>query len=254
MIVAGFHPVREALASSPAAVTHLYLQRGRRDARLAELETLARAASVPVRLVGKEELDRLVGKARNHNGVAAQVAPREYDSEEACLGGARGSRLVLFLDEVTDPGNLGGILRTAAAAGAAVLLPERHAAPLSETVAKASAGAIARVRVGRVGNASQFFERARAAGFWIFGADASGEPAWGVDLTGDVLLCLGSEGSGLRRLTREGCDRLVAIPMAAGAGSLNVGVAAGVLLFESLRQRGTGPRGRSGGKNGMEMA
>ncbi len=235
MIVSGFHPVREALAGRPASVEHLYLQQGRRDARLAELEGMARSASVPVRLVSREELDRMAGKA--HNGAAARVAARGYDTEEACLAGEAGNRLVLFLDEVTDPGNLGGILRTAAAAGASVLFPERNAAPLSETVAKASAGAIERVRVGRVGNASQFLERARKAGFWVFGADAAGEPAWGVDLTGDVLLCLGSEGSGLRRLTREGCDRLVSVPMSAGAGSLNVGVAAGILLFESLRQR-----------------
>lgn len=235
MILAGFHPVREALERRAEAVELLLLQKGRKDARLMDLSNLARGAGVPIRLVPREELDRLAGRA--HNGVVARVAARAYDGEEMCLSGPAGGRLVLFLDEVTDPGNLGGILRTAAAAGASVVLPERHAAPLSETVAKASAGAVERVRLARVPNASRFLARCRGEGFWVFGADTLGDPAWGVDLTGDVVLCVGSEGSGLRRLTREGCDRLVSIPMAPGAGSLNVGVAAGILLFEVQRQR-----------------
>ncbi len=245
MIAAGFHPVREVLERRPRAVEALLLQRGRTDTRMRELEALARAAGVPVRIVPREELDRTAG--RGHNGVAARVAEREYDSEESCLAGEKGRRLALFLDEVSDPGNLGAILRTAAALGASVLLPERHAAPLTETVLKASAGAAERVRVGRVGNASQFLARAKSAGFWVFGADAGGESLLGADLTGDVLLCLGAEGAGLRRLTREACDRLVSIPMAPGAGSFNVSVAAGILLWEAVRQRG-GPTG------GTEMA
>ncbi len=240
MIAAGFHPVREALERRPKSVEVLLLQRGRRDARLSEVEALAREHGVPIRLVPKEELDRAVGRA--HNGIAARVAAREYDSIESCLDGEPGRRVVVFLDEVTDPGNLGAILRSAAALGASVVVPERHAAPLSEVVAKASAGAIERVRIARVGNASRFLSDAKEAGFWVFGADAAGEPVWGVDLTGDVLLCLGSEGDGLRRLTREGCDRLVSIPMGEGAGSLNVSVATAVLLYEVARQKsGKGP-------------
>jgi 23S rRNA (guanosine2251-2'-O)-methyltransferase len=235
MIVSGFHPVREALERRPKAIEAVLVARGRGDARAAEIEALSRAAGVPVRPVSREELDRLAGKA--HNGIAARVASRDYDDEETCLGGPAGSRCVVFLDQVMDPGNVGAILRTAAAANASVVLSERHSAGLGEAVSKASAGALERVRVGRAGNASQFFKRAKEAGFWVFGADASGESLWETDLSGDVLLCLGSEGDGLRRLTRESCDRLVSIPMAGGAGSLNVSVATGVLLYEVVRRR-----------------
>lgn len=242
MIVAGFHPVREALERRPKAIEALFVLRGRGDARIARVEELARAAGVPVRPVAREELDRLAGKA--HNGVAARIAAREYDGEEVCLGGPAGSRCVLFLDQVTDPGNVGAILRTAAAADASVVVSERHSASLGEAVAKASAGALERVRVGRAGNASQFLRRAKQAGFWVFGADPSGESLWEADLSGDVLLCLGSEGEGLRRLTKESCDRLVSIPMRGGSGSLNVSVAAGVLLFEIIRRRHGYPEAR----------
>lgn len=235
MIVSGFHPVREVLEKRPRAVEAVLVQRGRKDARAAGVEELARASGIPVRLVAKEELDRFAGRA--HNGVAARVAERDYDPVEECLDGPKGGRCVLFLDEVTDPGNLGSVLRTAAAAGAAVVLTERHSAGLNEAVAKTSAGALERVRVGRVVNAARFLEQAKKAGFWIYGAAMEGETLWSVDVSGDAVLCLGSEGAGLRRLTKETCDRLISIPMSADAGSLNVSVAAGILLFEWVRRR-----------------
>jgi 23S rRNA (guanosine2251-2'-O)-methyltransferase len=235
VIVSGFHPVREVLEKRPRAVEALLVQRGRKDARASEIEELARGAGVPVRIVAKEELDRFAGRA--HNGVAARVAEREYDDVEDCLAGPKGSRCVLFLDEVTDPGNLGSVLRTAAAAGASVVLTERHSAGLNETVSKASAGALERVKVGRVVNAARFLEQAKGAGFWIYGAAMDGEDLWKVDISGDAVLCLGSEGEGLRRLTKETCDRLISIPMSPRAGSLNVSVAAGVLLYEWVRRK-----------------
>ncbi len=235
MIVSGFHPVREVLEKRPRAIEALLVQRGRKDGRASEIEELARGAGVPVRLVAKEELDRLAGRA--HNGVAARVAEREYDAVEECLAGPKGGRCVLFLDEVTDPGNLGSVLRTAAAAGASVVLTERHSAGLNEAVAKTAAGALERVKVGRVVNAARFLEQAKGAGFWVYGAAMEGESLWKIDISGDAVLCLGSEGTGLRRLTRETCDRLVSIPMSPGAGSLNVSVAAGVLLYEWVRRR-----------------
>lgn len=245
-LIFGFHPVREALEGRPKAIEYIVLQRGRHDARLREIEQRGRTLGVPVRLMPRQELDRLAGPA--HNGVAASVAEREYDEIEACLGGAAGERLVLFLDEVTDPGNVGSLLRTAAAAGASVVLPERHSAGLEGAVLKSSAGAVERVRVGRAGNAARFLGGAKKAGFWIFGAAAEGQNLWEVDLTGDVVLCLGAEGAGLRRLTRETCDRLVSIPMAPGSGSLNVAIAGAILLYECLRQR------RCGGQVGTNLA
>ena len=235
MIVSGFHPVREVLERRPRSVEALLVQRGRKDARVAEIEELAREKGVSVRIVAKEELDRAAGRA--HNGVAARVAERAYDDVEDCLAGPKGSRCVLFLDEITDPGNLGSVLRTAAAAGAAVVLTERHSAGLNETVSKASAGALERVKVGRVVNAARFIEQAKEAGFWVFGAAVEGENLYSVDISGDAVLCLGSEGTGLRRLTMESCDRLISIPMRPGAGSLNVAVAAGVLAFDWVRRR-----------------
>ncbi len=233
IVVFGFHPVREAIEHRAKAVEAVLVQRGRKDARVAEIEQLARGAGLSVRVVARVELDRLAGTA--HNGVAARVASHDYASEEECLAGEKGKRLVLFLDEVNDPGNLGAILRTAAATGASVVLPERHAVGLTPTVVKASAGSVERVKVARVGNAAQFLERAKEAGFWVWGAAADGEPLFGAGISGDVLLCLGAEGAGLRRLTRERCDRVVAIPMARGAGSLNVSVAAAILLYEARR-------------------
>ncbi len=235
MIVSGFHPVREVLEKRPRAVEVLLVQRGRKDARAAGIEELARTAGVPVRLAAREELDRFAGRA--HNGVAARVAERDYDAVEECLTGPKGSRCVLFLDEVTDPGNLGSVLRTAASAGASVVLTERHSAGLSEAVSKTSAGALERVKVGRVVNAARFLDRAKEAGFWIYGAAMEGESLWKVDISGDAVLCLGSEGAGLRRLTKETCDRLISIPMSPGSGSLNVSVAAGVLLYEWVRRK-----------------
>ena len=235
MIVSGFHPVREVLERRPRSVEALLVQRGRKDARAAEIEELARGKGVPVRIVAKEELDRAAGRA--HNGVAARVAEREYDTAEECLAGEKGTRCVLFLDEVTDPGNLGSVLRTAAAAGASVVLTERHSAGLNEAVSKAAAGALERVKVCRVVNAARFLSAAKGAGFWVFGAAMEGENLYGVDLSGDVVLCLGSEGTGLRRLTKESCDRLISIPMRPGTGSLNVAVAAGVVAFEWVRRR-----------------
>jgi 23S rRNA (guanosine2251-2'-O)-methyltransferase len=247
VIVSGFHPVREVLERRPRSVEVLLVQRGRKDARAAEIEELARGKGVSVRIVAKEELDRAAGRA--HNGVAARVAEREYDDAEECLAGEKGSRCVLFLDEVTDPGNLGSVLRSAAAAGAAVVLTERHSAGLNETVSKASAGALERVKVGRVVNAARFIAQAKAAGFWVFGAAMEGENLFSVDISGDVVLCLGSEGTGLRRLTKESCDRLISIPMRPGAGSLNVAVAAGILVFEWVRRRTS-----SESSPGMKMA
>jgi 23S rRNA (guanosine2251-2'-O)-methyltransferase len=185
--------------------------------------------------MSKPELDRFAGKA--HNGVAALMASRGFDSVEDCMAGEKGKRTLVLLDEISDPGNLGAILRSAAALGASVVVPERHSAPLSDVAAKASAGALERVKVAQIGNVAQFLEQAKKEGFWVYGAAMEGEPAFRVELGGDVVICLGAEGTGLRRLTKEVCDRLIGIPMTDGAGSLNVSAASAILLYEIRRQR-----------------
>lgn len=246
MLIAGFHPVREALESRPKAIEAVLLQKGKRDQRSSEIEKMARESGVAIRFVPREELDRAAGRA--HNGVAARVAERSYDSVEECLAGEAGKRRVIFLDEVTDPGNLGSVIRTAAAIGASIVIPERNSVGLTETVVKASAGALERVKIARVVNAARFIEDAKKQGFWIFGAAMEGEILYEADLSGDVVLCLGAEGTGLRRLTAESCDRLVRIPMREGAGSLNVSVATGILLYEAAR------KDFKKGASGTEMA
>ncbi len=235
MKIYGFHPVREVLEKRPGAIEFVGLLAGRGDARIQEIETKARGAGIPIRRMSREELERQAGRA--HNGVMASVAERVFDTIEQCLAGEKGTRTVLLLDEVTDPGNFGAILRSAAAFRAAVVIPERNSVPLSETVVKSSAGALERVKLGRVVNVARFLDMAKENGFWVYGAEAGQGSLFETDLSGDVVICMGSEGGGLRRLTRETCDGLVSIPISEGAGSLNVSTAAAVMLYEVVRQR-----------------
>ena len=180
-----------------------------------------------------------------HQGIIAIVSEKPVLSLESLLDSAREPALVVVLDGVEDPRNLGAILRTAEAAGAdGVMLPERHSAGLSETVARASAGALEHVRVARVGNLVQALEALKARGIWVVGFDAAGSERWdAVDLTRPVALVLGGEGRGIRRLVREHCDHLVSIPHFGHIGSLNVSVAAGIALYEVVRQRRSVPSG-----------
>ena len=192
----------------------------------------------------RETLDRMAGGVP-HQGIIAVVSEKPVLSLESLLETAREPALVVVLDGVEDPRNLGAILRTAEAAGAdGVLLPERHSAGLSETVARASAGALEHVQVARVGNLVQALEALKARGIWVVGFDAAGTERWdAVDLARPVALVLGGEGRGIRRLVREHCDHLVSIPHFGHIGSLNVSVAAGIALYEAVRQRRAVPSG-----------
>ena len=190
----------------------------------------------------RETLDRMAGGVP-HQGIIAVVSEKPVLSLESLLETARDPALVVVLDGVEDPRNLGAILRTAEAAGAdGVLLPERHSAGLSETVGRASAGALEHVQVARVGNLVQALEALKARGVWVVGFDAAGTERWdAVDLGRPVALVLGGEGRGIRRLVREHCDHLVSLPLFGHVGSLNVSVAAGIALYEVVRQRGAVP-------------
>jgi 23S rRNA (guanosine2251-2'-O)-methyltransferase len=184
-----------------------------------------------------QELERLAGSP-DHQGVVAEVDPYPYAGGDELL--RRRVGLLVALDQVQDPGNLGAICRSAEAAGAAgVVLPERRAAGVTAAVCKASAGAVEHLRVARVRNLADWLAEAREAGFWAWGADAGAETAYtGVDLTGGLVLVLGGEGKGLRPRVAAACDGLLRIPQPGRIGSLTVAAAAPVLLFEALRQRG----------------
>jgi 23S rRNA (guanosine2251-2'-O)-methyltransferase len=233
-LLAGIHPVREALRAG-RALDRLVIARGAAGPRIDELVRLARERGIPVRFEPREALDRLAGTGP-HQGVVALGAAVQYRELEDVLEGAR---LVVVLDGVEDPHNLGAIVRTAHAAGAAaVIVPERRAAGLTETVAKAAAGALEYLPVARVGNLSRALETLKQRGFWIYGLDERGEQGYDrIDFAAPTALVLGGEGHGLHDLVRRHCDFLVRIPMAGPIASLNVSVAAGVVLFEWRRRQ-----------------
>lgn len=236
----GLHAVKAVLARDPARVVQLSLADRREDHRIAELEAMARKAGVAVRRVDGHALAKLAGEAV-HQGVVADVRPMPPWTEDDLLAALRDatSPLVLALDGVQDPHNLGACLRSAAAAGAtAVVIPKDKAVQLNATVRKTSAGAADTLPVFSVTNLSRTLRDLQRAGVWIHGLAGEAEASlYALDLKGNVALVMGSEGEGLRRLTRENCDSLVKIPMPGGFESLNVSVAAGIVLFEAVRQR-----------------
>ncbi|MGH9441360.1 MAG: 23S rRNA (guanosine(2251)-2'-O)-methyltransferase RlmB [Thermoanaerobaculia bacterium] len=238
MILSGFHAVEEAVRSSPRRVEWALFDESRRDRRSGELKRLCREAGVAVRYGPRSALDRV---AKNHQGVAARLAAADLATRDDILAGTAGSRFVILLDDVQDPHNLGAVLRVAEAAGAGVVVHERGSAPLSETVARVSAGAMARVPLFRAGNLRQFLDDAKRRGFFAVGLDERGEDLYSIDLTGDLVLVLGSEGKGIRRLVREGCDVVARLPMAGQIASLNLSTAAAAAAFEAVRQRRRGP-------------
>ncbi|MGE5281042.1 MAG: 23S rRNA (guanosine(2251)-2'-O)-methyltransferase RlmB [Chloroflexota bacterium] len=183
-----------------------------------------------------EELERLCGSP-DHQGVVAEVDPYSYADVAAMLAGE--GALLVALDQVQDPRNLGAVARSAEAAGAAgLVIPERRAAEVTAVVCKASAGAVEHLPVARVRNLADWLAEAKRAGFWIWGAEAEAEQApWDVDLTGSTILVLGGEGKGLRPRVASSCDGLVALPQRGKTASLNVSAAAAALLFEAVRQR-----------------
>lgn len=241
-LICGINPVLEALNARTRHFDRLLVVKGLRNRRVSEAIAQASKLGIPLRFEARETLDRLaVGVP--HQGLIAVVSAKPVLSLESVLEQARTPALLLLLDGVEDPRNLGAILRTAEAAGTdGVLLPERHSAGLSETVGRASAGALEHVHVARIGNVVQTLETLKARGFWVVGFDASATQRWdAVDMRGPVVLVLGGEGRGIRRLVREHCDHLAGLPLFGHVGSLNVSVAAGVALYEVVRQRGSVP-------------
>lgn len=233
----GVNPVREALRAH-RPLDKVLIAKGAASPRIQEIIELCRLQEVPVRFEPRESLDRATNSA-SHQGVIAFGSAHSYVELNEVLPGAR---LLVVLDGVEDPHNLGAIIRTSHAAGAnAVVIPERRAAPLTETVAKAAAGALEYLPVARITNVSQALEHLKQQGFWIYGLDEHGpEPYDRIEYNMPTAIVLGGEGKGLHQGVQKHCDVLVRIPMVGAVSSLNVSVAAGVVLFEWRRKNPAG--------------
>jgi 23S rRNA (guanosine2251-2'-O)-methyltransferase len=238
-VIFGVLPVLEALRANPRRIEKILVAEGAREHRLAEIIDISRLHGIQRNTVSREELGRSVENGVNHQGVIAFAAAADYTPADEILDEAGENALFVILDGVEDPRNLGAILRSAECAGVGgVFIPDRRAVGLTETVAKSSAGATEHIRVAKVGNINRLIEGLKERNIWVIGT--TGEAGisyteW--DWTRPSALVLGSEGSGLHRLVAENCDVLVKIPMYGKIESLNVSVAAGVVLFEALRQR-----------------
>ena len=240
-VACGIHAVRVLLMRQPQRVGRVLLAGGREAARLAEIRSLAEQAGVPVVSADDAQLGRLA-EGERHQGVVAEVSPRSGDPEtqlEEAIEAAGPAPLLLVLDGVQDPHNLGACLRSADAAGvAAVIVPRDRAAGLTPVVRKVAAGAAETVPLVSVVNLARTLRGLKDRGVWLVGTDDTADKSlFEADLRGPLGIVMGSEGEGMRRLTRECCDQLVSIPMAGAVESLNVSVATGVALFEAVRQR-----------------
>lgn len=234
----GFHAIEEALAAG-RPLDRIVVARGLHGNRIQKLVELARSRNVPVRFENRSQLDRVSG-TEHHQGVLAFSASRSAVELEDLLAAAGESCLLVLLDGIEDPRNVGAIIRTALAAGASgIVLSERRAAGLTDTVARASAGALAHLPVARVKNLARAMEQLKESGFWLIGLDERAEKSYTeVKYEGRAAIVLGSEGAGLHDLVKKKCDFLVSIPTSGPVRSLNVSVAAGIVLFEAVRQRG----------------
>lgn len=239
-VLFGFHAVTVRLKTAPSSISEIHVDSTRRDARMRQFVVRAKEAGAKLVDSDDERLSRIGGTTR-HQGVVAKVSPLpQQHSLDNVLDQVDGPPLVLVLDGVTDPHNLGACLRVADGAGAhAVVAPRDHAVGLNATVAKVASGAAETVPYLMVTNLARTLNELKDRGLRVIGtSDDAEQTVYDVDLTGPVALVLGAEGPGMRQLTRKTCDELVRIPMRGAVESLNVSVASGVCLYEALRQRG----------------
>ena len=239
-MIEGRNAVIEALRSG-TAIDKIYPQKGETDKTLGHIASRARAAGTVVVEADRRKLDAM-SRTHAHQGVIALASVREYVSVESILNSAREkgeAPLLVVCDEISDPHNLGAIIRTAYCAGAhGVIIPKRRSAGLTSVVAKTSAGAVSYLPVARVPNLPALLKELKSQGVWVFGTAAGGTTdLYHVDLKGPAAIVIGSEGEGMSRLVEENCDFLVSIPMKGGLNSLNASAAAAVLLYEAVRQR-----------------
>ena len=239
-VLVGRNAVTEALKSG-RGINKLWIASGDREGSVAEIAALAKERGIVVQYVERAKIEALAGGHR-HQGVLAYVAPVPYAELEDILKAAEAkgeAPFLVLLDELEDPHNLGALVRTADATGVhGILIPKRRSVSLNATVAKTSAGAVEYVPVARIGNIAQTLKKLKEKGFWVAGADMDGEKAYyEADLTGPLVLVVGSEGKGMSRLTKEACDFIVRMPMVGRINSLNASVAGSILMYESMRQR-----------------
>lgn len=237
-IIYGIHAVEEALAARGRAFEYVGIA-GRNDARIQKIAELCRAAGIPIRTIPRDQLTRLA-KTSNHQGVVAIAAEKKYEDLEDALASKRGKySFLVVLDGVEDPHNLGAIIRTAEGSGAdGIVIPERRAVGITPTVAKASAGASEYLPIAKVTNIGRAIEDIKSHNIWTVGLDERGtQPYDSLDYKMDCALVLGAEGHGLHEQVRKKCDFLVSIPMLGKVPSLNVSVAAAVVMYEIARQR-----------------
>lgn len=237
-VLYGLNAVKEAVGSRP--VDHVLAREGAGGRRLQEILNACRARGIPLRFVPRSALERLAGTV-HHQDVVAVCSQKDYEALDV-VAGWKSPALLLVLDGVEDPSNLGAMVRTSVAAGASgVVVGERRAAGLSSSVARAAAGALEHARVARVKNLVRALVELKEKGIWVYGYEArAGQSYWGLDYKVPCALVMGSEGHGLHRLVREVCDQLAAVPLQGPVESLNVSVAAGLVLYEALRQRAGG--------------
>ncbi|WP_405761401.1 23S rRNA (guanosine(2251)-2'-O)-methyltransferase RlmB [Anaerovibrio slackiae] len=238
-LVAGRNAVMEVLKGN-RSVNRLLVANGSSEGSMREIIALAKEKGINIQFYDRSKLDAMAPGIR-HQGVLAQVPPVQYAELEDILQIARDRNeppFIVLLDELEDPHNLGAILRTADAAGVhGVLIPKHRSCPLSATVAKTSAGAVEHVPVARIGNMVQTIKKLKKEGLWVAAADMDGTDYYDTDLTGSLLLVIGSEGQGVGRLIKEQCDFVVRIPMVGKINSLNASVAGSILMYEAMKQR-----------------
>lgn len=238
-LVAGRNAVIEVLKGN-RSVNRLLVANGSAEGSMRELIAVAKEKGINIQFYDRSKLDAMAPGIR-HQGVLAQVPPVQYAELEDILQIARDRNeppFIVLLDELEDPHNLGAILRTADAAGVhGVLIPKHRSCPLSATVAKTSAGAVEHVPVARIGNMVQTIKKLKKEGLWVAAADMDGTDYYDTDLTGSLLLVIGSEGQGVGRLIKEQCDFVVRIPMVGKINSLNASVAGSILMYEAMKQR-----------------
>jgi len=231
-LIYGYHPVREALRHRPHEIVRVLVAKGRRGGRRRGIEELCQRHGIQLHLVGEEELSQLSHGV--HNGFIAELA----EDSAATTAAGRDRQLIVLLEDIQDPRNLGAILRICEGTGVGkVLVRDRGTAPISPVVVKTAAGATEWLDITRVVNSAATIENLKREGFWVYGTDPGGLPPWQIDLSGKVVLCFGGEAKGLRVRTRKQCDELIGLPMRGQVESLNVSAAAAAVLYEAVRQR-----------------